>query len=146
MSTLRRAIEIATQAHAGQIDKAGAPYIDHPLRVMSMGTTSEEKIVGVLHDVVEDSPWTFEDLAKEGFSEEIIEALRCITKLNDDEDYGEFISRVLTNPLSTRVKINDLRDNMDISRLPQITSEDLKRLEKYRYAYKRLTKNQSKDL
>ncbi len=146
MSTLQRAIEIAKEAHAGQVDKAGVPYIEHPLRVMSMGTTQEEKIVGVLHDVVEDSRWTFEDLAKEGFSEEIIDALRCITKLNDDEDYDDFIFRVLTNPLAIQVKVNDLKDNMDVSRLPQITSEDLTRLEKYKYAYKRLTENQSKDL
>ncbi len=143
MSTLERAIEIAKEAHAGQTDKAGAPYIEHPLRVMSMGTTQKEKIVGVLHDVVEDSRWTFEDLAKEGFSEEVIDALRCVTKLNEDEDYGDFISRVLTNPLAVQVKINDLKDNMDISRLPQITSEDLKRLEKYKQAYKKLIQKQN---
>ena len=81
MGTLERAIEIATDAHRGQLDKAGNDYIGHPLRVMAMGQTMEEKIVGVLHDVVEDSAWTFEQLAAEGFSPRIIEALRCVTKL-----------------------------------------------------------------
>ena len=80
MATLERAIEIATEAHRGQLDKAGNEYIGHPLRVMAMGQTIEEKIVGVLHDVVEDCDWTFEQLAAEGFSPRIIEALRCVTK------------------------------------------------------------------
>ena len=87
MSTLERAIEIATEAHRGQFDKAGNNYIDHPLRVMSAGKTLNEKIVGVLHDVVEDSNWTFEQLSNEGFSDEIIAALRCVTKLTEDEPY-----------------------------------------------------------
>ena len=72
---LKRAIEIATEAHQGQLDKAGRDYIEHPLRVMEMGKTEEEKIVGVLHDVIEDTAWTFEALANEGFSKEIIDAL-----------------------------------------------------------------------
>ena len=80
MSTLQRAIEIATQAHQGQFDKSGKDYIGHPLRVMEMGQTENEKIVGVLHDVIEDTDWTFEKLADEGFSQEIITALRCVTK------------------------------------------------------------------
>ena len=75
MSTLPKAIEIATQAHAGQVDKSGKDYIGHPLRVMEMGKTEEEKIVGVLHDVVEDTDWTFERLEAEGFSKEVIDAL-----------------------------------------------------------------------
>lgn len=90
MATLERAIEIAKQAHAGQVDKGGNDYISHPLRVMEMGRTEDEKIVGVLHDVVEDSDWTFEMLEEEGFAPEIIEALRCLTKLSKDEDYEHF--------------------------------------------------------
>lgn len=78
MSTLQRAIEIATEAHKGQYDKAGNDYIEHPLRVMEMGNTEEEKIVGVLHDVVEDNTWTFEMLEAEGFSPEVIAALKCV--------------------------------------------------------------------
>lgn len=84
MSTLERAIEIATEAHRGQRDKAGNDYIGHPLRVMAAGKTPEEKIVGVLHDVVEDSNWTLEGLAAEGFAPEIIEALRCLTHAEEE--------------------------------------------------------------
>lgn len=138
MSTLQRAIEIATQAHKGQFDKAGNDYIGHPLRVMEMGKTEKEKIVGVLHDVVEDTSWTFEALAAEGFSKEVIDALRCVTKTSENENYDAFIDRVKKNPLATAVKINDLSDNMDIRRLPYLSDKDVKRLKKYLKAYKRL--------
>ena len=138
MSTLQRAIEIATQAHQGQFDKSGKDYIGHPLRVMEMGSTEEEKIAGVLHDVVEDSDWTFEALEAEGFSQEIIEALKCVTKLSENENYDNFIERVKKNPLAVVVKINDLTDNMDIRRLPYLSDKDIKRLKKYLKAYKKL--------
>lgn len=121
MSTLERAIEIATEAHKGQLDKSGKEYIGHPLRVMEMGKTEEEKIVGVLHDVVEDTDWTFERLAEEGFSDEVIAALKCVTKTSENENY------------------DDLTDNMDIRRLPYLSDKDVKRLKKYLKAYKRLT-------
>ena len=138
MSTLQRAIEIAFLAHQGQFDKSGKDYIGHPLRVMEMGTTENEKIVGVLHDVVEDSDWTFEALEAEGFSHEIIVALKCVTKLSENENYDDFIERVKKNPLATAVKINDLTDNMDIRRLPYLSDKDVKRLKKYLKAYKKL--------
>ena len=139
MSTLKRAIEIATEAHQGQFDKAGRDYIGHPLRVMEMGKTEDEKIVGVLHDVIEDTDWTFERLKAEGFSQEVINALRCVTKTSENENYDEFIDRVKKNPLAASVKINDLTDNMDIRRLPYLSDKDVKRLKKYLKAYKRLT-------
>ena len=139
MGTLERAIEIATEAHRGQLDKAGNEYIGHPLRVMAMGQSVEEKIVGVLHDVVEDSAWTFEQRAAEGFSAEIVEALRCVTKLSENEPYDKFISRIKGNPLAVAVKLNDLTDNMDIRRLPYLSDKDVKRLKKYLKAYKQLT-------
>ena len=138
MSTLERAKEIATEAHHGQFDKAGNDYIQHPLRVMAAGKTTDEKIVGVLHDVVEDTDWTFEQLAAEGFSSEVIEALRCVTKLSDSEPYDKFIARVKTNKLAVAVKLNDLTDNMDIRRLPYLSDKDVKRLKKYLKAYKQL--------
>ena len=94
MSTLQKAIEIAAKAHEGQFDKSGKDYIGHPLRVMEMGRTEEEKIVGVLHDVVEDTPWTFEALEAEGFSKKVIDALRCVTKTSENENYDDFIERV----------------------------------------------------
>ena len=139
MSTLLIAIEIATQAHQGQFDKSGKDYIGHPLRVMEMGRTEEEKIAGVLHDVVEDSNWTFEALEAEGFSQEIIAAMKCVTKLSENENYDDFIDRVKKNPLAVAVKINYLTDNMDVRRLPYLSDKDVKRLKKYLKAYKRLT-------
>jgi (p)ppGpp synthase/HD superfamily hydrolase len=136
---LNKAVSIAQKAHHQQVDKTGAPYILHVMRVMLRGQTLDEKICGVLHDVVEDSPITFDDLAKEGFSEHIIAALRCVTKITEDEDYEKFIERVRTNPLAVRVKINDLEDNMDIRRLTSIGEAETKRLNKYLRAYRLLT-------
>lgn len=136
MAILERAIEIARQAHAGQVDKAGTDYIGHPLRVMEMCETEEEKIVGVLHDVVEDTDWTFEMLEAEGFSSEVIGALRCVTKQSKDENYDEFIERVLTNELARQVKLCDLKDNMNLRRISAPSEEDLQRIEKYRKAYR----------
>lgn len=138
MSTLERAIEIATEAHRGQVDKAGNDYIEHPLRVMAAGKSFNEKIVGVLHDVVEDTNWTFEMLALEGFSQEVIDALRCVTKLSESEPYDKFIARVKRNPLAVEVKLHDLSDNMDIRRLPYLSDKDVKRLKRYLKAYKQL--------
>ncbi len=139
MSTLERAIEIAREAHRGQVDRAGVEYIGHAMRVMEAGRTLEEKLVGVLHDVVEDSAeWSFERLEQEGFAPEIIEALRCVTKLSADEPYDKFIARVKKNRLAVAVKLNDLSDNMDIRRLPYLSDKDVKRLKKYLKAYKQL--------
>lgn len=113
---LNKAIDIATKAQGGQVDKVRQPYISHPLRVMSMGTSDEEKIVGLLHDVVEDSDWTFERLAAEGFSTEVIDALRCMTKLSENEPYDQFIQRVKTN-----ANVCTLR-YICIRRIPNVTS------------------------
>ena len=137
---LSKAINLAMQAHAGQVDKAGMPYAGHVMRVMQAGRTIDEKIVGVLHDLVEDTDWTFEALLAEGFPTHIIDALRCVTKLSDDEPYDAFIQRVKTNPLEVAVKINDLTDNMDIRRLSDITENDVQRLRKYLKAYRNLIK------
>lgn len=137
---LSQSINIAMQAHAGQVDKAGMPYIGHVMRVMQAGKTIDEKIVGVLHDVVEDTTWTFDALLTEGFPVHIVDALRCVTKLSDDEPYESFINRVKTNPLAVAVKINDLTDNMDIRRLQTLTDADVQRLRKYLKAYQSLVK------
>ena len=134
--TLERAIEIAGAADKGQKDKYGAPYIGHVLRVMNMGITEEEKICGVLHDVVEDTDWTFEMLADEGLAPEILEALKGVTKLSEDEDYDHFVQRTLQNPLSCAVKMNDLTDNMDIRRIPEVTEKEVARMNKYLKAYR----------
>lgn len=136
--TLERAIEIAVAAHHGQKDKYGAPYIAHVLRVMNMGITPEEKIVGVLHDVVEDTDWTFEQLTAEGLAPALLEALKGVTKLSEDEDYDHFVNRTLQNPLSCAVKMNDLTDNMDVKRIPEVTEKDVARLNKYLRAYRKI--------
>ena len=132
---LQRAIEIAVNAHKGQFDKAGAPYILHPLRIMFSLKTDAEKIVGVLHDVVEDSEWTFEDIKREGFSDIIIEALRSVTAIKGEE-YEAFILRAKLNKIGKNVKTADLIDNMDIKRIDDLTERDLERLKKYRKALK----------
>lgn len=139
---LSKAITLALKAHEVQVDKSGMPYAGHIMRVMAAGRTMDEKIVGVLHDVVEDTEWTFEALLKEGFPVHIVDALRCVTKLADNEPYDEFIERVKTNPLAVAVKINDLADNMDIRRYKELSDWDVKRLKKYLKAYQELTKQQ----
>jgi (p)ppGpp synthase/HD superfamily hydrolase len=135
---LAKAIKIALEAHKDATDKAGMPYAGHVMRVMQAGRTYDEKIVGVLHDLVEDTPWTFDMLLEEGFPPHIVDALRCVTKISDDEPYEQFIERVKTNPLAVAVKINDLTDNMDIRRLATITEADVQRLRKYLKAYREL--------
>lgn len=139
-SLLDKAILIAEKAHAGATDKTGKPYIGHVIRVMNAGKTIDEKIVGVLHDLVEDTDWTFDMLLAEGFPIYIVDALRCVTKISEDEPYDQFIERVKTNPLAVAVKINDLSDNMDIRRLYVLTDNDVQRLRKYLQAYQSLTR------
>ncbi|HMO32945.1 MAG TPA: phosphohydrolase [Lacibacter sp.] len=138
MSTLARALEIAISAHKGQKDKAGADYILHPVRVMQNGETETEKICGLLHDLIEDTDWTFEKLKEEGFSDDVLAALKCLSKKSEDEDYDAFIERIRVNPLAVKVKINDLLDNMDITRFRELNEKDLKRLNKYLSAYWKL--------
>ena len=134
MSTLERAIAIAAEAHAGQVDKAGAPYVLHPLRMMLSMSSIDERIVAVLHDVCEDCPgWTFDRLRSEGFSNRIIEALQSVTKC-DAEDYYDFVRRSAANPIGRRVKLADLHDNSDLSRIAVPSERDLQRTEKYRRA------------
>lgn len=136
MSTLERAIEIAASGHAGEKDKAGAPYILHPLRVMLAVSTTEERIVAVLHDVVEDVPdWSLDRLRKEGFSETVIAALESVTKRPEEKkDYDAFVRRAAANPIGRRVKMADLRDNCDLSRIADPQPRDNERIEKYRKA------------
>ncbi len=131
MSTLERAIEIAAAAHAGQTDKGGEPYILHPLRVMFRMHSVEEKIVAVLHDVVEDSNWSFEALRREGFSSAVTEALEALTKL-PGEDRLTAAHRAAANLLAKAVKLADNTENSDLSRIPNPTSKDLERLEQYK--------------
>lgn len=134
MSTLERAVAIAAEGHAGQVDKAGAPYILHPLRLMLAVGTNDERIVAVLHDVVEDCPgWTFDRLRVEGFADHVIAALDSVTK-RDGEDYIAFVLRAAVNPVGRQVKLADLADNCDLTRIAAPVQKDLDRVEKYRRA------------
>ncbi|AKJ01043.1 HD domain-containing protein [Archangium gephyra] len=135
--TLEDAIALAVEAHRGQRDKAGQTYILHPLRVMMRLETDTERMVAILHDVVEDSPWTLERLRGLGYPEEVLGALDCLTK-REGESYEAFIERVLPHPLARRVKRADLEDNMDVRRLPAVTAKDAERLARYRAAWARL--------
>ena len=138
MATLERAILIAAQAHLGQLDKAGAAYILHPLRMMMRMESEAAMIAAVLHDVVEDSDWTLEQLRGEGFSEEVLQAVDCLTS-REGETYDEFISRVRSSAIARQVKIADLEDNMNVKRIGEITPKDLARVEKYHRAWRALT-------
>ena len=137
---LERAIEIAVSAHKGVFDKGGNPYILHPLRVMMLLTTKDEQIVGVLHDVVEDSEdWDFDKLKAEGFSDTVLDSLRSVTKFSENEDYDAFIQRGLDNSIGRAVKIADIKDNLDVTRIGELKDKDLKRLNKYKRSLKTLT-------
>ena len=131
--TLERAIEIAARTHAGQTDKGGAPYILHPLRVMLRVAPGAQQIVAVLHDVVEDSDVTFEDLEREGFAAEVISGLRAVTKV-EGESYEDFVARAARDPVGKAVKLADLMENSDLSRIAEPSQKDLERVAKYRRA------------
>lgn len=133
MATLEHAIVIAAQAHAGQKDKAGMPYILHPLRVMLAQRDDSARIAAVLHDVVEDTGWTLERLAAEGFDETIVAAVDAVTR-RPDEPYEDFVRRAIRNPIGRAVKKADLQDNLDSSRIAHPSKKDDERMEKYRRA------------
>ncbi|MCE9669431.1 GTP pyrophosphokinase [Myxococcus stipitatus] len=137
MSTLEDAIALAVQAHRGQRDKAGQPYVLHPLRLMLKLETEEERTVAVLHDVVEDTPWTLEKLREAGYAEPVLRALDNLTR-REGETYEAFIERLRPDALARRVKLADLEDNMDVRRLTAVTARDTERLARYRAAWARL--------
>lgn len=135
--TLEKAIEIAVAAHKEQIDKAGQPYVLHPLRMMFQMETEIERIVAVLHDVLEDTSVTPSDLEEQGATPEILTALDHLTRLSS-ESYDEFILRASQNPIARKVKLADLWDNMDLRRISKVTDKDLARIRKYAEAYRLL--------
>jgi (p)ppGpp synthase/HD superfamily hydrolase len=151
---LQRAIEIAVEAHKGQVDKGGNLYVLHPLRIMMSLDTEDEKIVGVLHDVVEDCEckgWTWDRLRSQGFSEKIIDALQSVSKTPEEEvefshlkktgsedavrqHYFAFVRRAAANEIGRKVKIADIEDNLDVSRIADPTADDKLRIDRYRTA------------
>ena len=134
---LEKTLVIATKAHEGQKDKAGSPYILHPIRVSNRCLTDKEKIVALLHDVIEDTNVSASDLLASGFPRNIVEAVLSVTR-NEGESYEDFVIRAKQNPIGRQVKIHDLEDNMDITRFNQLTEKDLVRLNKYLKAYRSL--------
>lgn len=135
-SLYKKAVWIAQEAHKGQTDKGGNPYIEHPLYVASQVDTTELKIVAVLHDTLEDSDVTAEDLRREGFPEHVVEAITVLTHEDGNEEaYLDYIRRVSGNAMAAAVKRADLLHNMDISRIPNPTEKDKKRRAKYERAY-----------
>jgi (p)ppGpp synthase/HD superfamily hydrolase len=137
MPKLEDAISLAVTAHQGQVDKAGQPYILHPLRVMFRLDTEEERMVGVLHDVLEDTPHTAADLTRLGYSAAVIDALVALAR-RANESYEAFIERVAENPLAVRVKLADLADNLDVTRLTEVDDRSAQRLTRYLRARTRL--------
>jgi guanosine-3',5'-bis(diphosphate) 3'-pyrophosphohydrolase len=133
MATLERAIELAARAHAGQRDKGGQPYILHPLRVMMSMTRDAERIAAVLHDIVEDTPITFDDLVAEGFADEVVAAIRALTKF-EGETREQAARRIVRDPIARAVKLADIADNMDLSRIPVPSERDHARLREYAVA------------
>ena len=129
--TLERAIEIAARAHAGQVDKAGQPYILHPLRVMLKVSGEFECMAAVIHDVVEDTDITLDYLAAEGFPAEVLAAIKALTK-TPGEHRVPAAHRAAANPIARVVKLADVDDNMDLRRIPNPTAEDYARLEEYK--------------
>ena len=134
MPTLERAIAIAATAHMGQMNKDGGPYILHPIRVMMRVDALDAKMAGVLHDVVEDTAWTLDQLHAEGFSEAVLAAVDCLTH-RDGEEYFEYVARAGANPLARQVKLADLEDNMNVMRLAEVLDKDLERVRKYHKAW-----------
>ena len=141
MATIEKALQIAAKAHEGQKDKEGLPYILHPLRAMMSVQGEEAQIVAVLHDVIEDTSVTADDLRRAGFSEQVVAAVLCVT-YRKDESYADYVVRCKGNEVARRVKLADLADNWRLDRTilrPQRFEADVARLRKYILSYKYLT-------
>lgn len=137
MKLIEKSLQIALRAYAGKIDKAGREYILHPLRVMAKMKTDLEMSAALLHDVIEDSEITAEDLLAEGIPARVVEAVQYLSR-NDGEEYEAFVARVKKDPLAARVKIADIEDNIDVLRLTSLDEWDLARVRKYHSAWRLL--------
>lgn len=126
----KKALKFCFEAHKEQRDKSDMPYVFHPFHLAEQMETEETTIVALLHDVVEDTPYTFADLEQMGFGEDVLEALKLLTH-DDAVDYMDYVAEIKKNPIATAVKMADLRHNSDLSRLDEVTEKALKRREKY---------------
>lgn len=129
----KQALKLCFEAHKEQKDKSGMPYVFHPFHLAEQMTDEATTVVALLHDVVEDTDTTFEDLEKQGFDEEIISALKLLTH-NDDTPYMDYVKKIKNNKIATAVKLSDLKHNSDLTRLDVIDEKGLKRKEKYENA------------
>ena len=130
---VKKAMVVSYGLHSGMFDRGGFPYFAHPLHVAEQMTTEDSTVVALLHDVVEDTDFTLDDLARLGFKKEVLDALALLTH-DPDVPYLEYVAKLKSNRIAREVKLADLRHNSDISRLPRVTKEDYLRLEKYRKA------------
>jgi (p)ppGpp synthase/HD superfamily hydrolase len=138
MADIEEAIRIAVEAHRGQRDRGGAPYILHPLRMMVRVQTDAERMAAVLHDVVEDTAWTLDDLRARGFPDEVLRAVDALTR-REGETYEAFVERAAADSVARRVKIADLEDNLDLRRTGTVSERDAERVNRYLRAWRRLT-------
>ncbi|MBL7940959.1 MAG: phosphohydrolase [Flavobacteriales bacterium] len=136
---LETAIRMAAKVHRGQVDRFGKPYVLHVMRVMMSGEDFEEQVLGALHDVLERSTLTVDDILKKGFSPRVVKALKHITRV-PEETYEQYIDRVVQDNLAIRVKLHDLADKMDLLHVEQLDPADLKRYNKQLAAYHRMKK------
>lgn len=136
----KKAIKLMFEKHKDQVDKSGMPYVFHPFHLAEQMDDEETTITALLHDIVEDTNTTFEDLRKLGFSDNVINALKLMTH-DKNVDYFEYIKNISKNPIARKVKIKDLEHNMDTSRLDEVTDKDLERVKKYKKCHKYLLNN-----
>ena len=129
----KKAMKLCYEAHKDQVDKTGVPYVFHPFHVAEQMTSEASTIVALLHDVVEDTDYTLDDIAAAGFGKEIVEAVALMTH-EDDVPYLDYVARLKDNPIAREVKLADLAHNSDLSRLGEIDEETRQRLEKYEKA------------
>ena len=135
MNLIEKSLYIALRAYADKTDKAGREYILHPLRVMAKMDTEFEMAAALLHDVIEDSDITAEQLLAEGIPAEVVEAVRCLSR-KENEDYLDFVARAKQNKIAAKVKIADIEDNLDVLRLASLDERDFARIKKYHSAWR----------
>ena len=136
----KKAIKLMFEKHKDQVDKSGIPYVFHPFHLAEQMDDEETTITALLHDIVEDTDTTFDDLRELVFSDNVINALKLMTH-DKNIDYFEYVKNISKNPIARKVKIKDLEHNMDTSRLDEVTDKDLERVKKYKKCYKYLLNN-----
>ncbi|MGN1421694.1 MAG: GTP pyrophosphokinase [Eubacterium sp.] len=129
----KKALKLSFEAHKNQIDKSGMPYVYHPFHLAEQMKDEQTTIVALLHDVVEDTDYTLDDLSSMGFSDAIIDAISLMTH-DKNIPYMDYVAQIAKNPVAKAVKLADLRHNSDLTRLNAVTDKDLKRMEKYKKA------------